>query len=1263
MDSPTSNSSSEVAPKKKSSIVGKVLIRGGILLVLLLLAMETSSSLFYLSTLSALDEAIGIKGIPLEEARNQIRGFPLQSEGETADPKGIRKITYRWPSLAVGYQVNIFANDQNVALKAGAGDISYESPDISPEVANQVVTGNEGKPVEDPNKNPRFGFPHGVDQRVMLAAKDFSNTHTMRNRRLGSLARELIRQAVLITARDEMGLHTCDELLGELTLVEENPRSYPLIVDTSAEADSEEATTARLTIHLIRPDPVGDDFKWTSTPMTIPIRPGLDQLAEQMEIISRGNLIEGLKAAGFKPAIAPQREPLSAPEVFSEQMDIVSQYAVLRKLHSERRIKGETFENLKGLVRAYTHLGNMIEYHWTPMSKVYKARAILYADRLIAKFGKTAETLAYRSYVWTLVGNFKLAMEDAAAARAIDDTAVPSWLKLTEAYCNYTPDVYDEIEMSEGEQLEHPELMKYLRMRLLIPNHDIDRSMAAITDMLYTNAACSRAVERMFQTGRLGNVRTAVEGGNNVNWHAIHSRLSEVPGLPENALAISQEHSLKEEGTSSEGDEQSGRVLLIKLLRENAAQDESGDELSWNVLAEMFGDLTFIQSVRSLQVQAEWLGRPGEEIAPQVDVLLKLLEGHPYRNFLIKFKQDRPGLMQPITELVENINPTRYEMQCHAITVPAAWTDYKYYIRVMENMNSHWDKIYHDLLGTLECKEEFMINEAWGHLMEIAPNQPIVVARRLSQTENFDAAAARGWEEKYKNNSYMLLEIGKKYQSQWHLADAMRCFRKSVDLQPTLDGYYQLAYEYHRHGDLEKSKETLEEALSLESYGLEKATTQTKLAELLMREGKWSEAMEHAEEAAGTYSGWGLMLASRCSEGMEDWESAEQYCRQAAEHYGGSSGDNWYMWCARTGKGNLRESKEFAEQCWKDLPRPQYTDVRWHEATGKLLQNDLQGAIDILMEHIDYRFESPHQWLIAGLLADKLGDTKQRDTIFSRVLTTKGFQSTAARLANLFMLSMRDPGKLQWNEYSFLELVESQDESEAPYFYFCAGLFLGLHGEQDLSRKYLQCAATNFYVRNPNTLLATLALREQKIPIEKTRLNVHPEERQEAIRLMNLGYIARQEKEFAKSRKYLDESLKLIPDFPGALLERARLNLREGKPAEAVKDYEQILKFNPESQHAHLYLAQVLCICDQPDVRNGEQAVEHVKAAWKLWPGQHHWHTWLSGASYAERGDYDRAIEFISKSIKMEPKDTDYPKMLDLYQKGKGYYFPAEKLP
>jgi GYF domain 2 len=193
----------------------------------------------------------------------------------------------------------------------------------------------------------------------------------------GLLGRELWRQAVLMAARDEFGLSTRDELLGEVP-----PEGMPaknrlratsffrsgVVLRVAAECGPREARVPICKVEL----PLKQEF----------------QLIHGVGGSNRWAMIDvvkGLKAAGFtgKPnAWAVDLPVPSAIEEQLEQMTFTSQYQAIRMLHTLMHEKGESPMVLGALVRGYANLGLLTEFHWAPAHKVFKARSLLYAARL-----------------------------------------------------------------------------------------------------------------------------------------------------------------------------------------------------------------------------------------------------------------------------------------------------------------------------------------------------------------------------------------------------------------------------------------------------------------------------------------------------------------------------------------------------------------------------------------------------------------------------------------------------------------------------------------------------------------------------------------------------------------------------------------------------------------------------------------------------------------------------------------------------------------
>jgi len=84
-------------------------------------------------------------------------------------------------------------------------------------------------------------------------------------------------------------------------------------------------------------------------------------------------------------------------------------------------------------------LGILCEFHWHPAHEVFKARSLLYAQRLVALYPGRSWGLWNRAFAETLAGMHQDALSDLARAKARaqieSDSATPppQWARLIEA--------------------------------------------------------------------------------------------------------------------------------------------------------------------------------------------------------------------------------------------------------------------------------------------------------------------------------------------------------------------------------------------------------------------------------------------------------------------------------------------------------------------------------------------------------------------------------------------------------------------------------------------------------------------------------------------------------------------------------------------------------------------------------------------------------------------------------------------------------------
>src|SRR5690606_20789468 len=122
----------------------------------------------------------------------------------------------------------------------------------------------------------------------------------------------------------------------------------------------------------------------------------------------------------------------------------------------------------------------------------------------------------------------------------------------------------------------------------------------------------------------------------------------------------------------------------------------------------------------------------------------------------------------------------------------------------------------------------------------------------------------------------------------------------------TVENTRQLANLHWSRNDLGKWRATLQRFIDeAPDTSLDHAQMHAQLANGYAHFGEYAKAKPHALEAAQTYSGWGLLCASRICEGLGHWEESEQWVRACCDSYPTSSGYRLYFWCRRTGRGDV----------------------------------------------------------------------------------------------------------------------------------------------------------------------------------------------------------------------------------------------------------------------------------------------------------------------------------------------------------------------
>ena len=219
---------------------------------------------------------------------------------------------------------------------------------------------------------------------------------------------------------------------------------------------------------------------------------------------------------------------------------------------------------------------------------------------------------------------------------------------------------------------------------------------------------------------------------------------------------------------------------------------------------------------------------------------------------------------------------------------------------------------------------------------------------------------------------------GRKHAELKQFDEAKKDLSAPSSSPPTARSTRSLAACYEAKGDLDRWKATLDEYLAkTEDAGLEHAKVRVQLANYLMSRGRFAEAKPYAEAAAETWAGWAMTCAAKCDEGLDDWERAELWTRRTTERYPGSSWSDWYLFCKRTGHGDVEAARAFADaylaavEDRPDLPEPKQLGFFFWSA----------GKTKKALEYLEKAYaESPAfvEGIALILLADELGDAPRR---------------------------------------------------------------------------------------------------------------------------------------------------------------------------------------------------------------------------------------------------------------------------------------------
>jgi tetratricopeptide (TPR) repeat protein len=854
----------------------------------------------------------------------------------------------------------------------------------------------------------------------------------------GILARELFRQALLIAARDEMGLATRDELLGDAA--GGAPQADLITVLRSGNAGDSRALIRRMggpaaEVLLAHDLPAGQ-------------RPlgELPRLVEAAEVLSRTGFPAALRKLGLEGRPNPSRDDAGLPPGVEERLwrlGYTEPFAAVRALHEAIRTGGESPARLGGLVRGYTLLGPLTEHHWHPAHKAFKARALLYAQRMVARDPKGYLGLWHRAYAKALLGLHKDALADMAEARqrgkAAGDPFPPAWADLIEACARC-----DVVRMSSFEPPLAP-LSSLLCLLALEPTTLTALGLIAGKDVMARDPECYRAHDAMCQLGELiHNLDEPTETGPSIFIQTIPERLKAQEMLP----AIVRAH--------LDAPSVSGSALFEALAGAGAPGADAG-EPSWAVLGRMLRETRFVQVYRRMDLRRGPLG----VVAGQVFQHERgAVVDHPYFLFLESLATPRDKAARVLEGLIEHLDVANVQLRSgpmlRAIEQsghPAARVPWAFALK-------HVDNTAYDLSDLVRSTGGREQSDNAIALLEVSPHSDYAKAVLIEKDWERARPHLAEWEKGANHSPVLLAALARRYIDQRQVEDARRALSRYIQFSPDEWAYGQLAAGFKDAGDLERWQATLDEFLAkTKDNERSRARVRVQLADYFMGQGDWDKAWPYAEAAARTGIFFALVSASRCAEGRKDWLAAERYNRQISESNPRGGWAAWYLFCKRTGHGNADAAGEFADRALATVGES--AGVSPPAAIGYFhwLHGDPKKAVPYFRKAYDAA-PSATTCTPLILIADEIGDVTTRDEWIQTLITT--YRKQSPNTARIFEILGKAAGPNK-PDATDLKAVDQILGKIAAATYrgnneFFVGCYLKNHGKPEEARRHLELA-------------------------------------------------------------------------------------------------------------------------------------------------------------------------------------------------------------
>ncbi len=876
------------------------------------------------------------------------------------------------------------------------------------------------------------------------------------------LKRELARQALLITAREHFGMNTRDEALGE-TPLEGLPEKHRFYVKPQYHKTMQHAVFA------VAGPKNEQKHLWNEMGRFNLQSP--DFLAKFFENESRNTLVHGFRGLGFVDRPNAWKLDTPVPDSIEKLLDswtITTQFDAIRQLHGKIRAQGESPALLGALVRGYANLGSLTDAHWDLSHKIFKARSLLYAERLARRVPNTPWSHAHRAYAYAMTGLHGEAIKaletvekSSPRAKDLDPSQSilhqkPDWLTHLRHFCHY-----DHVKLLDlVETGPRKVLAAYLRFNVMEEPEMHQITLKAAEPILKLQTDCYRVRHVISALTAVDISHESTEAGPRVFLETLPKNLLAISGLPGSTARV-----LKEKPHEKE---------IYRSLREASRSGEDPSEPSWSLLGRIAHSERFLQIERRLNFLKFQLSAFSPKDASDA---FPIVEGHPYEPFVRAFALNARAGNEEVRKLlmtlpVNDFQNHQFNSFRHARLLEPGFEE-----KMTQAIFRNRDFIYQDYRYMPSRSTLGIKAESTQVLAEISPFSPRAQEALIESDWERAKKELNEW-EKHSIHPLALRALALRKVNDKEPDAAREYIKKAMQLSCDYATVNAYGIACKKKMNYDEWRRVMKEYLATNPHGLDAGRVNAEMAWDQMGLREYQKALPYARAASSTGSGWGTECEAACQELLGDFESAEKIIREVALRYPNTF-RNWFFWCHRTGKGDLNAATEYFLKGFKS---PNVTSAEPYDmAQYHAIRGETEKAVEILAKLENQKAMKSTGILFYGILLEELGRVEERKKVW------KYFDDDTTTITP-DLIAIMDQASSKENPRKFdVPTIEKTLKVGSMYYVrgsstYLLGRFLELHGQTDVAKNLY---SFNELRLNPPTMAFSVLAAQRIREIEK----------------------------------------------------------------------------------------------------------------------------------------------------------------------------------